>query len=999
MESESTLSTTVQLPGPLRLRPSFPFVGRPREMAALRSLMPRAENEGRRIALVGGAPGSGKSRLVREFAHQAAGEGVLVLYGACDAVVRTPYRPLVEALDQLVRSSDPATLRDDLGSGGGELTRLLPDLPATVGPLPDPVVADQDTERHRLNAAVTDLLVAVSHRRPVLLVVEDGHWADMPTLLLLRHLARASSDARMLLLATFRDTEADVPAELSETLVEMRRSEGVVRLRLGGLTSEEVAEFVALTSGATLGDDLPQLAAAITDLTEGNAFLMTELWRALVETEALEIRDGVARLTRPLSELGTPETVREVVSQRLSRLDPATSEVLEMAAVAGPEFDLSVLRAAGQFDADTLGAALDQSERSGMIEQVPARALRYRFTHELVRRALYDRLAGFRRAELHLQVANALEAGGAADSARGLASLAHHFAAAAPVDGPERAVEYNLRAAAAATAALAFDEAVDPLRTALELGVPNPLARAEIELELGTACYRAGRSIESLNAFRGVAETGRQLVDPTLLARAAIGFENSCWRVAIVDEGAIELLEEALAALDPGDSELRVMLLAGLGRACSFVGDHQRSAELRRLTIEMARRIDFRPGLASVLMRSYWARGSASLDEILEMLTEAREIGEELGDIEVVAESMEWRIAALIAKGELATAGVELAAVREAADRIHQPFILHVAEQYASAIALAEGRLEESDAAAERSREWSRWLTGRDASGVHGIQMFGLRREQGRLAELAPVVRVLAGGDRPGGAWRPALAAVMAELGMHDEARRQLELLRRDGLESYRRGLWVASLTYIADACAAVGDAELARMVYDELSPHAGGNVMIGHGVACYGSTDRYLGTLAAGFGELALAEQHIRLAMAFNRRMGALTWLAHSSYEYARVLALQGRGDHPSVAAALMEAAALAERIGMPVLLGRIRAMGSPAATRARLPDGLSPREVEILRRVAQGMSNKEIGAALHISEHTAANHIRSILRKTGCANRTEAASYAHTRGLANRG
>jgi DNA-binding CsgD family transcriptional regulator/tetratricopeptide (TPR) repeat protein len=988
MESESTLSTTVQLPGPLRLRPSFPFVGRPREMAALRSLMPRAENEGRRIALVGGAPGSGKSRLVREFAHQAA-----------DAVVRTPYRPLVEALDQLVRSSDPATLRDDLGSGGGELTRLLPDLPATVGPLPDPVVADQDTERHRLNAAVTDLLVAVSHRRPVLLVVEDGHWADMPTLLLLRHLARASSDARMLLLATFRDTEADVPAELSETLVEMRRSEGVVRLRLGGLTSEEVAEFVALTSGATLGDDLPQLAAAITDLTEGNAFLMTELWRALVETEALEIRDGVARLTRPLSELGTPETVREVVSQRLSRLDPATSEVLEMAAVAGPEFDLSVLRAAGQFDADTLGAALDQSERSGMIEQVPARALRYRFTHELVRRALYDRLAGFRRAELHLQVANALEAGGAADSARGLASLAHHFAAAAPVDGPERAVEYNLRAAAAATAALAFDEAVDPLRTALELGVPNPLARAEIELELGTACYRAGRSIESLNAFRGVAETGRQLVDPTLLARAAIGFENSCWRVAIVDEGAIELLEEALAALDPGDSELRVMLLAGLGRACSFVGDHQRSAELRRLTIEMARRIDFRPGLASVLMRSYWARGSASLDEILEMLTEAREIGEELGDIEVVAESMEWRIAALIAKGELATAGVELAAVREAADRIHQPFILHVAEQYASAIALAEGRLEESDAAAERSREWSRWLTGRDASGVHGIQMFGLRREQGRLAELAPVVRVLAGGDRPGGAWRPALAAVMAELGMHDEARRQLELLRRDGLESYRRGLWVASLTYIADACAAVGDAELARMVYDELSPHAGGNVMIGHGVACYGSTDRYLGTLAAGFGELALAEQHIRLAMAFNRRMGALTWLAHSSYEYARVLALQGRGDHPSVAAALMEAAALAERIGMPVLLGRIRAMGSPAATRARLPDGLSPREVEILRRVAQGMSNKEIGAALHISEHTAANHIRSILRKTGCANRTEAASYAHTRGLANRG
>src|SRR5947208_8915672 len=126
-------------------------------MATLRSLLPRAEHESRRIALVGGEPGSGKSRLVREFAHEAAADGALVLYGACDATVRTPYRPLVEALDQLVRISEPETLRADLGPGAGELTRLLPDLPTTVGDLPAPVSADQDTERHRLHAAVADL--------------------------------------------------------------------------------------------------------------------------------------------------------------------------------------------------------------------------------------------------------------------------------------------------------------------------------------------------------------------------------------------------------------------------------------------------------------------------------------------------------------------------------------------------------------------------------------------------------------------------------------------------------------------------------------------------------------------------------------------------------------------------------------------------------------------------------------------------------------------------
>src|SRR6478752_5877787 len=907
------------LPGPLRLQPSFPFVDRPREMATLRSLLPRAKSEGRRIALVGGEPGSGKSRLVREIAHQAAKDGALVLYGACDAVVRTPYRPFVEALDQLVRSSDPAELRDDLGAAGGELTRLLPDLRSHVGDLPEPVVADQDTERHRLNAAVSDLLVAAGRRRPLLLVFEDGHWADTPTLLLLRHLAAGATDARMLLFAAFRNTEADVPAELSEALIDMRRSDGVVRVRVGALTGEQVSEFVERAAGAPLGPALPELAGAITSLTQGNVFLVTELWRELVETGALEIVDGVALLTRPLTALGTPESVREVVNQRLARLQPETALVLELAAVTGPEFDLSVLRGGGFTDA-TLSAALEQSMRSGMIEEIPARQLRYRFSHELVRRALYDRLAGLRRAQLHLQVAESMEASGAADTARGLADLAHHFAAAAPIDGPQRAVEYNLRAADAANAALAFGEAVGPLKTALELGVDNETAHAEIELELGAAHYRAGQSGDSLEAFQAAAETARRLHNPDLLARAAIGVETACWRVAMLDEGAIELLEEALAALDPGDSTMRVLLLSGLARARALVGESQRSAELRDEAIAIARRID-------------------------------------------------------------------------------QPFIIHVAEHYRSAIALCEGRLAEAEEAAERSREWSRLLTGRDASGVYGVQMFSIRREQGRLAELAPVVRVLAGGDRRGGSWRPGLAALTAELGMLDEARAQLALIQSDGIDVYRHALWVGSLTYIADACVAVGDADLSQQVYRELLSIAERNVMIGHGVACYGSSERYLGTLAAAYGELELAELHLQRAIDYNRDMGAITWLAHSDYEYARTLGAQGRAGEPAAQAALAEASDLAERIGMPALLGRIRGLLPAGPATSRLPDGLSAREAEILRLVAQGRSNRQIGRTLHISEHTAANHIRSILRKTGCANRTEAASYAHTRGLTERG
>lgn len=987
------------LPGPLRLTPSFPFAGRSRELATLRTLIPRAEGEGVRFALVGGEAGSGKSRLVREFAHEAAAGGALVLYGACDSVVQRPYRPFVEALDQLVRTTDAATLRADLGGGGGELTRLLPDLAHWVGELPPPVAADPDTERHRLHSAVADLLAAVGRRAPLIVVIEDGHWADTPALLLLRHLARGSSEARALLLTTFRDTEADVPEALSAALVDLRRSEGVVRLRLAGLSAEEISEFVERAVGGELGPELPEVAQALRELTGGNAFLMTELWRTLLETETLSVHDGSARLAGALADLGSPEGVREVVSQRLARLSTATTGLLELAAVAGPEFDLSVVGRAGLADAE-LRAALEQAVAHGMIEEVPARRLAYQFTHELVRRALYDRMPGLRRAELHLRVAEALERAHGATESRGLAELAHHFAAAAPVDGPRRAVEYSLLAGRAALTTLAFDEAEARFAAALDLGIDDPRRRAETQLELGTARFRAGRSDDAMEAFRAAAQIARGLGDAHMLATAAVGFEEACWRPGITDEGAVELLEEASLALGDGDSELRVMLLAGLGRAYAFVGNYAASAVERERATAMARRLDDRLGLATVLMRSYWSRGEGSLEQTLDMLSEARDLAEGLGENELQAEAMEWRVAGLIALGDLHTAGRELAAVHAMAVRLRQPFTLHVAEHYASTLALCIGRLAEADAAAQRSHEWSRLLTGRAASGIHGIQMFGIRREQGRLAELAAVTRLVAGSEQPSGAWRPGLAALLAELGMDDEARRELAQVRREGFDSLRASLWVASLTYLADACAAVGDDDLAALVYPELAPLAGGNVVIGHGVACYGAADRYLGVLAATLGDHDRAVEHFEQALAVNHRMGATTWVAHTLYAYGRTLRIRGRSDDAVRASALLsEAATLAERIGMPMLLARARALGARIERARTPPDDLSWREVDILRLVAVGRSNREIGQELFISGHTVANHVRSILRKTGAANRTEAAGYAYRHALVDGG
>jgi DNA-binding CsgD family transcriptional regulator len=986
-----------KLPGPLRLTPSFPFAGRSRELATLAMLTPRTEGQGLEVALVAGEAGAGKSRLVREFAREAAKGGALILYGACDSMVRRPYRPFVEVLEQLVRDSEPAILRTELGPEGGELGRLLPELPASLGVLPPPIAGDPDTERHRLHSAVADVLVAVSRRQPLVVVIEDLHWADTPTLLLVRHLARGAPEARALLVATFRDTDAEVPQALSAALADLRRSEGLARLRLEGLSSDEVSEFVARASGEQLGTDVGGLARAIHDLTAGNAFLITELWRSLIETQAVGIDGDVQSLAEAAIEIGSPEGVREVVSQRVARLSPATIAALELAAVAGPEFEIEIVRAAELGDAE-LRKALEEATAHGMIEEVSGRGLRYRFTHELVRRALYDQMPGLRRAELHLRVAESLESGWRPGDTRGLAELAYHFGVAAAIDGPERACEYALLAGRAAFLALDFDEAEARLDDALELGIEDPKLRAETELELGDARFRAGRSDTALAVYRAAAEIGRELGDAELLARAAIGFEDACWRPGITDEGAVELLEEADRALRE-DSELRVMVLSGLSRARAFAGNFEASVAAEQQALATARALGDQLGLATVLMRSYWAHPEGDAARTVEMISEGRIVAEGVGETQLQLDAMNWRVAGLIEIGELRTAEHELSELRALALRVRQPFALHVTEHYASTLALCFGQLDEAEAAAERSHEWSRLLTGRAATGIHGIQMFGVRREQGRLAELAGPIRAMTDGRLVRNAWQPGYAALLAELGMKTEARRELARIRDRGFDALRSGLWVASLAYLTDACAAVGDRSMAALLYPELAPIAGGNIVVGHGVACYGAADRYLGLLAATLDDHALAIEHFEQALRFNREIGAITWVAHTLYALGRTLRMRGRGGDAARASDLLsEAAAVAQRIGLPTLLARADELGDRAEDGRDRPDDLSEREVEILQLVAVGHSNREIGAQLFISGHTVANHMRNILRKTGAANRTEAAGYAYRHALLDR-
>jgi DNA-binding CsgD family transcriptional regulator len=987
--------TALPLPGPLRLRPALPFVGREPELSALRRLWTEACGEGRRVALIGGEPGSGKTRLAWELAGEAGGEGAAVLYGACDPRLTSPYQPFVEGLTHLVDHLDGAALQAAAGARGGELARVLPDVSQRLPGLPAPAEGDPASQRQRLHAAVLDLLVAVGRERPLLVVLDDLHWADTGSLTLLEHLARSAGDAPLLVVATYREDELDAAGGLARTIGELHRQAGIERIGLGALALPDVHELV-LGLGAGPGSD--ELAGILRELTAGNAFLVGELWRHLAETGALARAAEGWVLTADPGQMATPESVRHVVGARLQRLAPETVSVLELAAVLGRPAALPLLRRAAGGDDVALLTGLDEATRAGVLDVIPGPPVTHRFRHELLRRAVADRLAPLRRAALHERVARAMAELSVEDGARATSDLAYHWTEAAPVAGPQEAVAASLHAADAATDALAFDDAARLLRSALALGVHDPGRRAAVEHRLGDALHRIGDTEAAIESYARAGALARDLGDDESLARAAVAFEEACWRPGIIDRRALGLLVEAERRLDPADSPLRVRVLACLGSALAVDGRHDEGGARWEEAVAMARRVGDRRTLAAALFRGMWARGTRSPAEVLDALTESRELADEVGDLDLGSEVAGFRMRLQIELYDLDGARRELAFIRSVVERAGQLFYRHVHSLYNASVAICDGRFDEAEATAERSVELYRQL-GRDTTAVYGIQLFTIRREQGRLGEVAPLVRMVARqGASAGGTWGPALAALLAGVGMAGDARAELERLCADGFAAVPPGpLRLGALGFLADACDAVGDPRLAALVYQQLLPFEGRNVIVGEAVVSYGAADRFLGSLARVSGDGAAAVGHLESALALNERFGAVTWLAHTRFELARVLL--ERGDEARARRLLASAAADARRLGMEWLHGRIPQAFAPAApAAAALPDGLSAREVDVLRLIAEGCSNREIGGLLSISQHTVANHVRAILFKTGCANRTEAASYAHRHALLDR-
>jgi DNA-binding CsgD family transcriptional regulator len=376
-------------------------------------------------------------------------------------------------------------------------------------------------------------------------------------------------------------------------------------------------------------------------------------------------------------------------------------------------------------------------------------------------------------------------------------------------------------------------------------------------------------------------------------------------------------------------------------------------------------------------------------------------LSQKTGNRELALRAYNWRLFDLMELGDMPAVDKELAVLTQLVEELRQPFYLYIHTTFRAMRATFLGYFEEGERLAQQAFAIGQRLRGQDALGIFGVQMFTLRREQGRLQELAPVVRHFVQTSPESATWRPGLALIYSELGFEQETRTEFEhLAAHDFADIPRDARWVACLVYLSEVCAFLGDARRATTLYQHLLPHDGYTLVVGPTAACYGAAAYYLGLLAATMGRWKEAQGHFAAGLAMNARMGAKPALAHTQYAYAKMLlAHEQPADRTPAMALLDEALAISLELGMRALEERVVALRARVRSQPRslppYPCGLTQREVEVLRLIALGKSNRDIANALFVSPNTVANHVRSILTKTSTTNRTEAAAYARGHDL----
>ena len=909
-------------------REEFDFVGREQELASLLRAVPVGPVLPQ-LVLVAGEPGVGKTRLLVETARRAADKGATVLWGRCAQETTVAYQPFVEALDHVVAASPLHELRALTGQGTADLAILLPRLSER---LPVDRAGADEPDRRVLFDAVARCLTALAARRPLMVVIDDLHWADAPTMQLLAHLMRNVESVPIVFVASARTATGEWAPSALDGHAELARTGRLARVDLAGMTESEVLALLRMDD-ARLHPEGFALARSLHATTAGNPFFVREIVHHLQATGRLSVVEGRWLIDDPHGPLAVPSGVVAMVGQRIARLPEAARELLGLAAVVGIEFDVAVLVELTEHGEDFVIDSLEQAVDAQLIVEAAGVMDRFAFTHALVREAVERTITASRRLRMHKRIAEALERMG--DATR-VAELAQHWCAAGTVGDLGRAVAYARRAGDEAMGRLAYEAAAQHYDAALEALRQQPESSYAEELALllalGDSRARAGdvrlgrhwRGTRTADTYRAAADLARAHSDAIGFSRAVIGLTSEWILTGVVDAERLELIEEAIERLGDADLVERAALLGQLAGEQYYLRDMAvRRDELSAEAVTIARRVGDPVVLGNALDRRNYAMWAP--DGAAERADSGREIvvlARQAGNLELELRGHDWIMIGAGALGDFRRYDDALAAFERVADELRRPrhqWYAHTRRAGRTALA---GDLDDAMRLGRRALDEGLRLGEEDALGVYtgGMWPVWLERpdEAAVRAQDELLARYQAGGSADDGL--PALihrvcrAVVLELIGDHERAIAEFDWYRRRGLLSIPRDYgWSLTIPNLCRMVSMVGTPEEAALLYADVLPFAGGMVPMA-GSMWNGAWSHLLGSLAARMERWDDAVRHFDDGIALYRIIGAKSFLARAELELARTLC--HTGDARRTRDLVASASAAAAQLGLPLIV-----------------------------------------------------------------------------------
>lgn len=884
----------VPVPARMAAARSSVFVGRTSERDVLEAAFKDASGGRCRGVLISGEPGIGKTTLASTFAVSVTEQDAWVLYGRCDEDLFVPYQPWVEALGHLVEHAPEAVLADHVRERGGVLTVLVPRLARRLAIEPG-AVGTGDEERHLLFTAVVDLLTRASEHTPLVLLLDDLHWADQPSTQLLRHVLTTATTARLLVMGTFRDSDVGRASPLSEVLAALHREQGIDRLRLRGLGDHELLALLETLAGHEMGAEGVALRDALLAEADGNPFFTTELLRHLVDTGSVA-RDAEGRWSAPadLPATGLPVSIREVIGARIARLGGEVERLLTLAAVIGRDFDVELLARVGEVSEDRVVELCESAVDATVLRETDV-ADRYTFSHALVERTLYDALSATRRARAHRAVAEALEDTCGDDPGERIGELAFHWAQASRPQDTGKAFTYACRAGERALGQLAPAEALRWFGQAVDLAAGADIAIRDViaaRIGLGTAQRLIGDTAHRTTLLEAARDARSDGHGDLLVAAALANSRGLASAIGAIDVERIDTVRAAIDAVGGHDSAERARLLAVLAAETTYDPDPATSTQAAAEAVAIARRLDDPRTFVEVVATCKDVRSTVhTVEEHAADTAEACRHAETTRDASFVLLA-HW--AAGIAASDLGDRDrldVHLVTVREAAVRtglaLHRMHAAHLGGLRTN----LDGDPAEIETMANAFLQ-AAIDAGYEADGfVHWNSMVVLPAcMRGELGPLLPFIEQSMEADVTFPVYRSVLAWACANVGELHRARTLLAEGRARGFDEPEDYLWLLANGAWAETAYRTGEPENVDVLCARLEPrrrlmtssHASLNMISSH----------YAGLARAVLGDLDLAVSHLDEALDRHRQLRAPFHVACTEVALAEVLASRGTDE-----------------------------------------------------------------------------------------------------------